>query len=105
MNAFGVFIINTFVTGGTRGRDVIEMYGGAFIIFPKGKMSAVAIRTDRTGQEPFFYQTLPMDTIGVVHECIPSACPYRRRMAQLAVAIPAELRDIGTIGLISFVQV
>ena len=105
MNAFGVFIINTFVTGGTCGRDVIEMYGGAFIIFPKGKMSAVAIRTDRTGQEPFFCQPLPMDTTGVVHECISGACPYRRRMAHFAVAIPAKLGDIGTIGLISFIQV
>ena len=105
MNAFGVFIINTLVTGGTRGRDVIEMYGGAFIIFPEGKMSAVAICTDRTGQEPFFYQTLPMDTIGVVHECISGTCPYRRRMVQFAVAIPAKFGDIGTVGLISFVQV
>jgi hypothetical protein len=104
MDAIDIFIINSLVAGGACRWEIFKINRGAFVIMLELKMGGVTVSTDCGRKEPFFNQTLSMHTAGVVDQSV-SCCGFHDGgLVDFSVTIAAKLRDIGTISLISFVQ-
>jgi len=67
-------------------------------------VGAVAIRAYSTGQQTLFDQSLSMYAAGIIHQNVSTRELECSRLSQFAMAIPAQLGDIGTVGLIALIQ-
>lgn len=104
MDTGGEFLVNALMTGGASGGQVLGMSGGLLLGAVQDEMAVVAIGADGAGEQSFLDQAAAVDGAGVVHQDTVFRV-FLLRPLQLTMAAPAELGNVGPVGLIALVEV
>ena len=104
MDAGGEFFIDTLMASGAGCSQVLEMNGRLLDRVVQDIVRVVAVRTYGTGKQSFLDQATAVNTAGIIHEDVSSRY-WRLRRRQLSVAITAELRNPGAVGLVALIEV
>jgi hypothetical protein len=104
MDAVGELFIDTLMASGASRGEILKIDGGLLNRVVQDKVGVMAIGTDGAGEQSFLDQATSVNTAGIVHEDV-SFRFLRLRRRELSMAITAELRDPGAVGLVALIEV
>src|SRR4030043_504131 len=104
MDAVGELFIDTLMASGASRGEILKIDGGLLNRVVQDKVGVMAIGTDGTGKQSFLDQATAVNTAGIVHQDV-SFRFLRLRRRELSMAITAELRDPGAVGLVALIEV
>ncbi len=100
VDAFSIFLVYPLMAGGTCGGDILIICGRAVILMVEDKVRAVTVCAHSAWEQAFFGQTLAMGAAGIVDHHIALLGCECGGVIQLTMTLPAQLGDIGPVGLI-----
>jgi hypothetical protein len=97
-------LINSFMAGGTGGRNVFVVDGRPFVFMIENIVCAVAVGANSTREKSFSYQSLTVDAVGIVDFDIALRGLFESPLLQFGMAVAAQLGDFGAVGPVQLIE-